>query len=70
VAYLLKTRTVEPEKQPLLGYACTENKGIVTKRDVTLTAVAMERLGKHVSTYSNSRNDGGAVFCAVRAAGL
>jgi hypothetical protein len=24
VAYLLKVRTVEPEKQPLLGNACTQ----------------------------------------------
>jgi hypothetical protein len=62
VAYLLKARTVEPEKQPLLGNACTQQQRIVTTRDVTRTAVAMERLGKHVSAETNSRNNRRAVF--------
>jgi hypothetical protein len=38
------------------------NRGIVTIRDVTRTAVAMERLGKHVSAETNSRNNRRAVF--------
>jgi hypothetical protein len=30
VAYLLKARTVEPEKQPLLGNGCvTRNNGVI-----------------------------------------
>jgi hypothetical protein len=35
---------------------------IVTIGDVTRTAVAMERLGKHVSTETNSRNNRIDVF--------
>jgi hypothetical protein len=65
VAYLLKARTVEPEKQPVRN-----NRGIVTIQDVTRTAVAMEQLSEHVSTYMNTRNSRTAVFCAVRAEGL
>jgi hypothetical protein len=38
------------------------SRGIVTIRDVTRTAVAMERLGKHVSAETNSRNNRRAVF--------
>jgi hypothetical protein len=38
------------------------NRGIVTIRDVTRTAVAVERLGKHVSAETNSRNKRRAVF--------
>jgi hypothetical protein len=34
----------------------------VKKRDVTLTAVSMERLGKHVSAEANSSNNGRVVF--------
>jgi hypothetical protein len=37
------------------------NRGIVTKRDVTRIAV-VERLGKHVSAETNSRNKRRAVF--------
>jgi hypothetical protein len=44
--------------------------GIVTIRDVTRRAVAMERLGKHVSAEKNSHNNRRAVFCAVRTEGL
>jgi hypothetical protein len=69
--YFLKAGTVEPEKQPLLGNAfALNNKVIFTKRDVTLTAVAMERLSKHVYAETNAHNNGSAVFCAVRAEGL
>jgi hypothetical protein len=46
----------------------SNNRGIVTIRNVTRTAVAMERLGKHVSAEPNSRNNGD-VFWAVRAGG-
>jgi hypothetical protein len=38
------------------------NRGIVTIRDVTRTAVAMEPLGKHVSSEMNSRNNRRFVF--------
>jgi hypothetical protein len=38
------------------------NGGIVTIRDVTRTAVSMERLGKHISAETNSRNSTRAVF--------
>jgi hypothetical protein len=41
--------------------ACN-NRGILTIGDVTRTAVDLERLGKHVSAQTNSRNDGRAVF--------
>lgn len=34
-----------------------------TVRDVTRKAVAMERLGKHVSAATNSRNNRRAMFC-------
>jgi hypothetical protein len=57
VAYLLKARTVEPEKQPLLGNVRRNNRGIVMIRYVTRATVAMGRLGKHVSAETNSRNN-------------
>jgi hypothetical protein len=41
---LFKARTVEAEKQPLLGKPASNNRGIVTIRDVARTAVAMEQL--------------------------
>jgi hypothetical protein len=52
VAYLLKAGTVKPEKQPLLGNA----RGIVTIRDLTRTAVAVDQLSKH------ARKSGRVVF--------
>jgi hypothetical protein len=58
VAYLLKARTVRPEKQPLLG----NNGGVVKMREVTSIAVAMEQLSKRVSVKTNSRNNIRAVF--------
>jgi hypothetical protein len=39
-----------------------DNRGIVTIRDVTRTAVAVERLGNHVSAGTSSRNNVSAVF--------
>jgi hypothetical protein len=39
-------------------------------RDVTRTAVAVERFGKHVFTEKNSRNNRRTVFYAVRVEGL
>jgi hypothetical protein len=42
VAYLLKVRTAEPEKQPLVAIIPAHNsRGIVTIRDVTRIVVAM-----------------------------
>jgi hypothetical protein len=38
------------------------NRGIVTIRKVTRTAVAMERLSKYVSVETNSRNNRRDVF--------
>jgi hypothetical protein len=38
------------------------NRGIVTIRDVTSTAVDTERVGKRVSAETNSRNNRRAVF--------
>jgi hypothetical protein len=38
------------------------NGGIVTKQDVTRTAIAMEWLHKHVSIEINTRNNRRAVF--------
>jgi hypothetical protein len=38
------------------------NKGGVTIRDVTHTAVSMEQLRQYVSAEANTRNNGGAVF--------
>jgi hypothetical protein len=38
------------------------NRGIVTIRDVTCTAVAMERLVKHISAEANSCNNRRVVF--------
>jgi hypothetical protein len=70
VAYLIRARTVEPEKQPLLGNAARNNRGIFTKRDVMRTAVAVERLGKHVPAETNTRNSRRTALCAVRAEGL
>jgi hypothetical protein len=64
VAYLLKSRTVEPEEQPLLGNAARNNRGTVLIRDVTRTAVAMEQLSKHISVEKNSRNNRRSVFSA------
>jgi hypothetical protein len=46
------------------------NRGIVTKLDMTRTAVAIEQLSKHVSAEANTRNKRRVVFCAVRAEGL
>jgi hypothetical protein len=42
--------------------ACN-NRGVVTKRDVTRTAVAMEQLSKHPSAEENTRNNRRTVFC-------
>jgi hypothetical protein len=36
---------------------------------MTGTAVAVEQLSKQVSAEANTRNNRGAVFCAVRAQG-
>jgi hypothetical protein len=41
------------------------NRGIDTIRDVTRTDVAMERLAKHVSAETNSRNKRLAVFSVL-----
>jgi hypothetical protein len=56
VAYLLKARTVEPEKQPLLANGSE-------------TFVSTQRLGKHVPTATH-KNVGNGVFYSVRAKGL
>jgi hypothetical protein len=40
------------------------NRGIVTIRDVTRTAVAMEHLSKHISAETNSCNSRITVFSA------
>jgi hypothetical protein len=40
------------------------NRAVVTKRDVTHTAVAMEQLSKYVSAKTNTRNNRRAVFSA------
>jgi hypothetical protein len=40
----------------------SNNRGIVTKRDVTRTAVAMEQLSKRVSAEIISRNNRKTVF--------
>jgi hypothetical protein len=55
VAYLLKASTVEPEKQPLLGNARTQQWENCRNQDVTYTAVNMERLRKHVSAITSQR---------------
>jgi hypothetical protein len=39
-----------------------KNKGIVTKRDVMRTAIAMEQLSKYVSAEATMHNNGGAVL--------
>jgi hypothetical protein len=47
-----------PEKQPLLGNsAARNNRGIVSKRDMSRTSVAMEQLSKHVSPETNTCNN-------------
>jgi hypothetical protein len=38
------------------------NRGIVTKRDVTRSAAAIVQLRKHVSAETNTRNDRRTVF--------
>jgi hypothetical protein len=53
VAYLLKARTVEPEKHPLL----------VNGSETTL--VSRQRLGKHVPVATDTVGNG--VFYSVRA---
>jgi hypothetical protein len=68
VAHLLKARYVEPEKQPLLGNAARNNRGMVTISDVTRTTVGIE-LSTHVSKETNSLKTRGSVFCVVRAKG-
>jgi hypothetical protein len=46
------------------------NAGIVTKRDVTRTAVAVEQFNKLVSAETNTSNNRRALFSVVRAEGL
>jgi hypothetical protein len=62
VAYLLKTRTVEPEKQPLLA----------TGSETTF--VSRQRHGKHVpaasDTHTTKRYVGNGVFYSACAKGL
>jgi hypothetical protein len=55
---------VEPEKQPLLGNARTQQYRNVTIQNVTRTAVAMEQLSKHISAEKNTR-DKGTVFSVM-----
>jgi hypothetical protein len=63
MAYLLKARTVEPEKQPLLGNARTQQqRNCHDTRCDAYTAVAMERFSRHVSAETNTGNYRGAVF--------
>jgi hypothetical protein len=69
VSYLLKAKTVKPEKQPLLCSASTQQQIIVTIPDVTRTAVDMDQLGKHVSS-ENSRNNKSAVFLCGQCLGV
>jgi hypothetical protein len=60
---LTQSKNKKPKKQPLLGNSAERNnRGIVTKRVVTLTAVAMEKLSKHVSVETNTRNNRRAMF--------
>jgi hypothetical protein len=47
VVYLLKARTMEAEKQPLLGNARSNNRGIFTICDVTPSAFAIKQLSIH-----------------------
>jgi hypothetical protein len=46
--------------------ACN-NTGIVTKRDVTCIAVAIDQLSQHVSAETQYTQQQKSVFCAVRA---
>jgi hypothetical protein len=62
VAYLLKARTVEPENSRYEILHASNDKGIMTKRDVKRTAVVMEQLSIHVSAEANTRNNRRAVF--------
>jgi hypothetical protein len=65
VVYLLKARTVEPEKQPLPGNARKQQLWNCHETDVTGTAIAMEELSKHVSAETNTRNNRGVVFSVL-----
>jgi hypothetical protein len=49
--------------------ACND-RGTVTKQDVTCTAIAMEKLSKRVSAETNTCNTRRVVSCAVCAEGL
>jgi hypothetical protein len=42
--------------------ATRNNRGIVTKRDLTRAAVAVEQLSKHIFAETNTRNNRRAVF--------
>jgi hypothetical protein len=55
VAHLIKVRTVEPEKQPLL------------KNVSETTFVSRQLLGKHVPAANNRGTVGNGVFYSVRA---
>jgi hypothetical protein len=44
VAYLLKARTVEPEKQPLLGNGCVTRNNEVTSGSGVFCAVRAEAI--------------------------
>jgi hypothetical protein len=57
VTYLLKGRTVEAEKQPLLGNARTQQYEMWP-----LTTVAMEQLSKHIPAEVKARNKRRSMF--------
>jgi hypothetical protein len=44
----------------------SNNRGIVTIGDVTRTAVTIEKLSKHVSSATNTRNNKRVVFSVLR----
>jgi hypothetical protein len=63
VAHLLKERTVKTERNSRCYVMPVRNNGlIITIRDVTRTAVAVEQLSKHVSAEANIRNNKRTMF--------
>jgi hypothetical protein len=63
MAYSLRAPTVESENSRCYVMPARDNRGTVTIRDVTRTAVAMVQLSKHVSTETNSRNNMSCFLC-------
>jgi hypothetical protein len=63
MAYLLKARTVEAEKQPLLGNAGTTNRAVTIRDAYSRFYIALAAYACAVTSRNNSRGVASGVLC-------